>query len=183
MMLRWVLTLVMATVLAAPAAAEFYRYRDKSGAIRYTDNLTEVPPEQRANLKAYRETVSLPASNTASETAASGQVPAQVEVGVDTDADAARKAAEETAARLRQRQEALIQEYEALQKERAALAQRSGQRVNNAQQARYHEDVEALNAKIRDYQQRREAYEQEVQAHNARMAQRAAAPADAAPEP
>lgn len=180
-MVRWILTLVMATVLAAPAAAEFYRYRDKSGTIRYTDNLTEVPPEQRAGLKAYRETVSSPAASTASETGASAQETAPAEAS--NEADEGRSAAEETAARLRQRQKALIEEYETLQKERSALAQRAGQRVNNAQQARYQEAVEALNARIRDYQQRREVYEQEVQAHNARMAQRAAAAADSAPAP
>ena len=180
--LRWVLALVMATVLAAPAAAEFYRYRDKNGTIRFTDNLAEVPPEQRADLKTYREVVSSPPTTAFPETDPSGQAP-EPAATVSAEADEERRAAEETAARLRQRQEALIQEYEALQKERAALAKRDGQRVNNAQQARYTEAVEALNAKIRDYQQRREAYEQEVQAHNARMARQAAAETAPATEP
>jgi flagellar biosynthesis/type III secretory pathway protein FliH len=181
MRFRWALILVIAMTMATPAAAEFYRYRDKNGTVRFTDNLTEVPPEQRANLKAYRETVSPAPSRTADEADASVQLPEPETTDAEVDED--RKAAEETAARLRQRQEALIREYEALQKERAALAKRDGQRVNNAQQARYAEAVEALNAKIRDYQQRREAYEQEVQAHNARMARQAAAETAPATEP
>jgi len=182
MTVRWVLMLVMATVLApAPAAAEFYRYRDQNGTVRFTDNLTEVPPEQRANLKAYRETVSPAFGRTGAEADASVQVPEPETTDAEVDED--RKAVEETAARLRQRQEALIREYEALQKDRAALARRDGQRVNNAQQARYAEAVEALNAKIRDYQQRREAYERDVQAHNARMARQAAPETAPATEP
>jgi len=176
---RLVLTLVMATVLAAPAAAEFYRYRDKNGTIRFTDNLTEVPPDQRANLKTYREMVSPAPGRTAAKTDASH--PISETTSAETDEE--RKAAEETAARLRRRQKALIEEYEALKKERAALAQRAGQRVNNAQQARYNEAVKALNARIRDYQQRREAYEREVRAHNARMARHAAGGENPAPEP
>ena len=183
MTVRWVLMLVMATVLApAPAAAEFYRYRDQNGTVRFTDNLTEVPPEQRADLKTYREVVSSPPTTAFPETDPSGQAP-EPAATVSAEADEERRAAEETAARLRQRQEALIQEYEALQKERAALAKRDGQRVNNAQQARYAEAVEALNAKIRDYQQRREAYERDVQAHNARMARQAAPETAPATEP
>jgi flagellar biosynthesis/type III secretory pathway protein FliH len=174
---RWVLMLIMATVLATPAAAEFYRYRDKSGTIRFTDNLAEVPPEQRANLKAYRESARSPARRAVPEAAASGQAPQPGETPAD------QKAAEEMATRLRQRQNALIQEHEALEKERAALAQQAGRRVNNAQQARYTEAVETLNAKIREYHQRREAYEREVQAHNARMVERATAKPDSAPTP
>jgi hypothetical protein len=166
---RWFLTLVMATVLAAPATAEFYRYRDKNGTLRFTDNLTEVPPAQRAHLKTYRETIASPARRSADDTAVTDTPPESAAPGIET--DEAQKTAEQTAEALRRRQDALIQEYEALQKERAALAQRAGQRVNNAQQARYTEAVEALNAKIRDYQQRREAYEREAQAHNARMAE------------
>jgi hypothetical protein len=176
---RWIWMPVMLAVLAAPAAAEFYRYRDKSGTIHFTDNLAEVPPAQRGNLKTYREAPPTRPGTTTPDATATDPEPAAAELEPET----GQGPAETDAERLRQRQNALIQEYEVLQKEREALAQRGGQRVNNAQQARYTEAVEALNAKIRGYQQRREAYERDVQAHNARMARQAAPGTAPAAEP
>jgi hypothetical protein len=37
------------------AGAEFYRYTDENGVLRFTDNLQEVPPDQRPQLKKYKE--------------------------------------------------------------------------------------------------------------------------------
>ncbi len=49
---------------AAPAAAEIYRWEDGQGTIHYTDDLTNVPPEQRKNatviIREPREPASAP---------------------------------------------------------------------------------------------------------------------------
>ena len=63
-------------------------------------------------------------------------------------------------------------EYDALQKEREALAPPAGQKVSQDEQRAYNRKVEALNAKLKSYQERRDAYERDVTAHNEKMKQR-----------
>ena len=40
-------------VLAAPVTAQFYRYIDKDGNLRFTDDLNRVPVEQRTSAYEY----------------------------------------------------------------------------------------------------------------------------------
>ncbi len=37
------------------SSAEFYKYRDESGVLRYTDDMNEIPKDQRPNMDAYSE--------------------------------------------------------------------------------------------------------------------------------
>lgn len=37
------------------ASAEFYKYRDANGVLRFTDNIAEVPVDQRPKIKQYEE--------------------------------------------------------------------------------------------------------------------------------
>ncbi len=166
MIFKWGLTLIVVLSLATPVAAEFYKYRDKNGAIRFTDNLAEVPADQREKLKIYEG--SARAADRALP-AASGQVAAQPETAPES---AGKEAGEALIADLHRRQQALIKEYDALQKEREELAAAPGKRVSQAEQKKYNQQVEALNARLADYQKRRAAFEQEVAAHNEEMRQR-----------
>jgi predicted aspartyl protease len=43
----WIWTTALTTLLAAPARAELYRWVDAAGGVHVTENLLEVPPEQR----------------------------------------------------------------------------------------------------------------------------------------
>ena len=43
-----------------PAAAQFYKYVDKDGNIHFTDDINQVPPEQRAKIRSYEESESNP---------------------------------------------------------------------------------------------------------------------------
>lgn len=170
---RWLLALTLVVALAVPASAQFYKYRDKSGAIRFTDNLADVPPEQRENLKTYEETkTAVP-----EDTAGGGEqtTPAEAEL------EAQRAAAQAKSQELRDRQKALMDEYEALQQDREELARMGGQRASEEEQRAYREKIEALNAKVKAYQERREAYERDVQAHNEEMKSRLQAKTEANP--
>ena len=47
--------LLILLVLPMLASAEIYKYRDQNGVLRFTDNLTEVPVDQRENIDQYQE--------------------------------------------------------------------------------------------------------------------------------
>ena len=49
-------SLCLAVLLFAnPALGEFYKYRDSNGVLRFTDNLAEVPLNQRPKAQSYKE--------------------------------------------------------------------------------------------------------------------------------
>ncbi|MGE0084784.1 MAG: DUF4124 domain-containing protein [Desulfococcaceae bacterium] len=58
-------------LISAPCSAEFYKYRDETGAIRFTDDLSLVPEDQREKASGYSEVKSSTeeTSDPASETA------------------------------------------------------------------------------------------------------------------
>jgi hypothetical protein len=182
MIFKWGWMLVVAVVWATPAVGEFYKYRDKHGTVRYTDNLAEVPPEQREKLQTY-EGVSRPLTQEAPAAAApDSPAPGEPEPQVP-EWTAEQTAAQAAVDQLRQRQQALLEEYAALQQEREALAASPGQRVSPAEQRRYDQQVQDLNTRLADYQKRRDAFEKEVAAHNEKMTQRVAPPPQEAGTP
>ena len=47
MVIRILLLLVALSLIPMPVFAEFYKYKDANGVLRFTDNLLEVPKDQR----------------------------------------------------------------------------------------------------------------------------------------
>lgn len=135
----------------ASATAEFFKYVDEKGEIRYTDNLDDVPPEQRSGVEIYNESAQ-------QETAApEGQTP---EDEKRSDVSTGDEAAFE---RLKQTQAELDKEYQLLQNEIEALNKEREQLVNRAYNRRVHEEkVKKLNKRIDDYEKRRKAFEAET---------------------
>lgn len=56
-MLRYKPIIFLLILLLVPALsfAEFYKYRDKDGVLRFTDNLVDVPEDQRPKVDNYSE--------------------------------------------------------------------------------------------------------------------------------
>lgn len=58
-MLRYklIVFILMLILMLVPALsfAEFYKYRDKDGVLRFTDNLVDVPEDQRPKVDSYSE--------------------------------------------------------------------------------------------------------------------------------
>ena len=47
--------LIAAMVFAGPAFAEFYKYLNQQGQVRFTDDINQVPQDQRAAARSYPE--------------------------------------------------------------------------------------------------------------------------------
>jgi hypothetical protein len=46
--------LIVFAFISMPALAEYYQYTDKNGNISFTDNISDVPPDQRTNAKSFK---------------------------------------------------------------------------------------------------------------------------------
>jgi hypothetical protein len=158
------LAFVLPLMLIAPSSAEFYKYVDENGAVRFTDDITMIPPEQREKLKRYEE----------SESPEQRQVPADEQQPAaepsETQPAPEGEVSEETLQamkeRLDEKKAALAEEYKQLTEERKALANRRGEFRTKGQVKEYENAVRLLNDKNADYEQKRKRFEEEVKSYN-----------------
>jgi predicted RNase H-like nuclease (RuvC/YqgF family) len=141
--------LLVASLLASTALrAEFYRYTGADGAIHFTDDLSQVPPDQREKIETFSESETAPP-------------PQAVEKDPSTEAaDRAKEAVtflEEKRQALVSRQEKLKAEYDRLMKERADIE--SLRKAADTPEKR-----KALQTKITDLQTDITAYETQTKA-------------------
>jgi hypothetical protein len=125
--------------------AEFYKYRDANGNIRFTDNLGDVPVDQRENVKEYRETIT----------------PEATEEPVDKPMDLNVRADQLNAER-----DMLEKEYAELEKERESLEQTTRDPQNDADYEAYKSQVDAYNNRIKSYEEKRKQFQLKVDAFN-----------------
>lgn len=159
-MVRYVCIALMLIMVPALSSAEFYKYRDKSGTLRFTDNLAEVPIDQRKQMTNYKETddyltpeqKARKAKEEAAEEATeeSGEAPLTAET-----IDAERR-------KLAEKKISLDEEGLALKKERDDLNKERDAVKNDAEAAAYDEKVRSLNTRIVDYEKRTLQFKDEV---------------------
>lgn len=143
--------------LSLPAGAEFYRYEDAHGNTIYTDDLSKVPPEQRDAVQAYEAHISKP------QQVDTKKKPSQT---VDHGDD------EKIRLQLDQREKTLTREYDALAAERDELNSAQKAAVTRIQIKDYNKRVVEFNARIKAYEEKRDAHTLEVETFNKRMAEK-----------
>jgi hypothetical protein len=119
-------------LLSQSSLAEFYKYRDEKGAVRYTDSPLDIPKDQQKSAATYREIPLMERSDEAPD--------------VEDLDDIERKLSAE--------KEVLDQEYAVLEAEQQALEEAS-------QAAETPEQIAALEKKIEDFNRRLQQYEAE----------------------
>jgi predicted RNase H-like nuclease (RuvC/YqgF family) len=137
--------------------AEFYRYTGEDGGIHFTDDLSQVPPDQREKVETFTESQSTPPPESIKKDPA-------VEA-----ADRAREAVtylEEKRQALVGRQEALKAEYDHLMKNRAEIESLRQTADTPEKRKALQAKITALQAEITAYETKTKALDEEVNAFN-----------------
>jgi hypothetical protein len=158
--------------LAVTASAEFYKYRDHNGVLRYTDNLADVPEDQRPKMKTHKaaEDYQTPQQTAAKERKEADRSNQDLEAARERNRQRQAKLLEAGGApspeALQQAKNALDQEYAELMQEKEALA-KSKETIKTVPEAQaYRDRVTALNKKITDFESRRQMYSKQVDTFN-----------------
>jgi hypothetical protein len=170
---RWMrlavgLTILTVATFPTVARGEFYKYIDGNGNVRFTDNLANVPPEQRTQVEEYGEAVpprpSLKEKDEAKGTepeSAEGTANAGPEAGSAVDEGKTEGVRDD----LKEEEERLQEEYDALMEEREKLDKAASTRLTPAAQRGLVDRIKDFNARIQDYEKRREAHNKAVEAY------------------
>lgn len=150
---------------AAPASGEYYKYKDQNGVTRFTDNLADIPEDQRPKVKTYEESESSSAYiESAKDKRQDFKAADSKENRREQRASKARSGSK--AEQMRQKRDALESKHAGLMKEKQALEAKRDT-IRTAQEVRaYQNEVAQLNTRISAFEKRREAFKKEVDAFN-----------------
>lgn len=143
--------LMMLMMPITAISAEVYWYTDEYGVIRYTENLADVPEDQRGSARLDGRRVEAPAPESST--------PAPAEAAADTDPDGTI-----TADALNQMLESLSAEYDRLAAEREQLEQEGRGLDPAVDHPEYRKRVDDFNRRMAAYESRRQAFQEKSEA-------------------
>lgn len=152
--------------------AEYYRYTDEEGVVRFTDDMTQIPETHRESVDAFSSEASENSTMMREDTYDGDQASGADNVSgamVEEYASPAGETFETRAAELNRLQEKLHAARQKLEKERAELEARSpAEDAPEKDKIVYRTRVDALNARIEQYGEDLKAFEEKVEAFNNR---------------
>jgi len=154
MITRILILMTLISLVPIPICAEFYKYRDANGVLRFTDNLMDVPEDQRENLQSYRETVTPEAEPQISESAQKA---------------AALKNRNSRIEQINEEREALAQTFNDLEAERNAILESAPDPQDQEAYEAHRQRITTFNEKIKAYEQKRKLFQETVDAFNAEV--------------
>lgn len=162
-LLAWLLIVV--TFTPGSSQAEIYEYKDENGVLHYTDNLNEVPEDQRAQIKRHKEAEDF-------LTPAQLQKKRQLEnakrrkSSVEAGKSRPRKAPKTLTSQQKRRLEKIKRELEqtriALVQEQQALLKFNTKLADDNRLRSHRRQVMNLNKRIQAYEQERQAFERRL---------------------
>lgn len=162
--------LIVALTAAVPTGAEIFKYVDANGQTRWTDDLNQVPAEQRASVQRFESVENRPGNGLDPDPGATDPPPgathdasaasAGIDPGTATDQEM-RAALKNQKADLEAQYQALMEEREQIeQMTSAALSDAARNELNqriatfNSQAEAYETDLNDFNQKVGDYNQK-----------------------------
>lgn len=157
----WLLPLALLLLMPNPSFPEFYKYRDKSGATRFTDDLTKVPVDQRPEVQNYSEPEDFlpPVQKRRQNTKTEGKSAGNPE-------ESLRESPEQWATRLKERKGVLEEEYEKIVQAQKALTSERSTLNTPASYLDYNKKRARLQDRAKVYEKERKSFEEEVKTYN-----------------
>jgi len=138
-----------------PSSAEIYKYRDAKGVLRFTDNLQEVPKDQREQVESYQEI------KTKKEPEV---IPPQKDTAKTQNSEMDQEAED-----LKKEKELLDAEYAKLEEDRKLLVELSQKEKSAEEDAEFRQTIESFNARIKSYDEKLKVFEEKVSQFNAKV--------------
>jgi len=148
------------------ASAEFYKYKDANGNVRFTDDLSKVPESQRPNVTSYEESDSPSPSAAPQKEAESDE---KADKTTEEDAVKTNASLNEQRNQIQQKQDNLKKEFKGLMDEKAKLAEASKGKMTVEERIELDRKIKKLNENIAQYDDKRKALNKEIEGFNTRM--------------
>jgi hypothetical protein len=189
----FILVIMIGSFLSAhPVWAEMYRYKDAGGVVRFTDNLADVPEKQRTGMTVYENEPSSDATSATDQPSGQNAMSGQ-NLKLPEKPKSADPLADSPQSEALSNDPSRIDQFlkiktaldaENAQNVKASLALSEEKKTLSGTDAikAYNERVNALNARVDDYEKRRAAFQKEVEAFDAALIKRMA-PAPPSPQP
>ena len=137
-----------------PVSAQFYRYVDEQGVVRFTDDLDKIPEKQRLKATSFEESKSKEAPSES----------AQPEENKGSDTLPSAESFSKKTRELEEKRRQLDAEYKALMVKKETIIKMD--KKTRVGIIKYNETITKLNEEIQTYENKRLAFDKEVEAHN-----------------
>jgi hypothetical protein len=164
-----IFVLISFLLFSGSAFAEFYKYTDEDGNIRFTDDINQVPAEQRSKIRSYVESQSEEVSEQATKQENPEQSEPQSNIPDLSEENAEEGSLDELKSRIDQIKEELDQEYAALMKEKDQLAEERKEVKDKAQIESYNKKIESYNKRGEEFMKKQKERDALIQDFNARI--------------
>ncbi len=150
-------------IIPSVGLGEYYQYKDSEGVVRFTDDTSIIPPDQRDAVQMHKSISTPPGADFEAETENSTEAVEGAPQSAMTSDDRAESEA------LNARRKELLEMYREIQAEKKALGGAPPKSAKSAVKADYEQMARALNQKVEDYNKASMEFEQKVKAFNSRI--------------
>lgn len=170
-----VAVLMVSLAGAAPASAQFYKYLDKQGQVRFTDDINQVPENQRKSIRSYESSMPNAPEESISEGGVENKAPASAAMAQTSPETAAAAAPAEGGSidtekmRLEALKKQIDVDYQALVKEKETLSKEKETAKSREQVVEYNKRAEAFNRKSGEFEARSNELRKQVETYNSRV--------------
>lgn len=156
--------LIVALTAAVPTGAEIFKYVDANGQTRWTDDLNQVPAEQRASVQRFESVENRPGNGLEPDpggTRDASAASAGIDPGKATDQEM-RAALENQKADLEAQYQALMEEREQIEQMTSAALSDTARDELNQRIATFNSQAEAYETHLNDFNQKVSDYNQKI---------------------
>ncbi len=158
--------LITALLFAASVCAEIYKYIDENGQKRWTDDLSQVPKEQRAAAQRIETEKAKPAEAAAGKAKTAKPAPPLEAREAGPDSGSANETTELSREALEKEKADLDLLYQQLLEEREKIEKITPEALNFKDRAELNYRITAFNQKTEQYEARSNAFKEKINAYN-----------------